>query len=42
VTLAGRLQDMFRNVVAVGSDVYPESAVASPSLLIDDMSLGGD
>ena len=41
VTLAGNLQDMFRNIVAVGNDIDRCGTVHVGSILIKDMSLAG-
>ncbi|MBV2134459.1 metalloprotease PmbA [Pseudomonas sp. MAP12] len=41
VTIAGNLRDMFKGIVAVGSDVETRGNVRSGSVLIDRMMLGG-
>ena len=41
VTVAGRSLDMLRDIVAVGSDLRPEGAAASPTLLIAEMTVSG-
>ncbi len=41
VTIAGNLGDMLRNVTAIGSDLVFRSAVASPTLRIDGMTIAG-
>ncbi len=41
VTVAGRMQDMLRNVVAVGNDFTWHISVASPTLAIEGMTVGG-
>ncbi|MEZ5500364.1 MAG: metalloprotease PmbA [Steroidobacteraceae bacterium] len=41
VTIAGNLADMFRGIVAVGSDVDRRSAIHSGSVLIDSMTIAG-
>lgn len=41
VTVAGNLKDMFRNITAIGSDLVFRSAVASPTLRIDGMTIAG-
>ncbi len=41
VTIAGNLRDMFKGIVAVGSDVETRGNVRSGSVLIDKMMLGG-
>ena len=42
ITIAGNLRDMFRGIVAVGSDVLVRSGRSSGSLLIDNMTIAGD
>lgn len=41
VTIAGNLADMFRQIVAVGSDVITRGAKSSGSILIEKMSIAG-
>ena len=41
ITLAGRLQDLFQGVQAIGNDPLPERAIASPSLLVTGLTMGG-
>jgi PmbA protein len=41
VTVAGRSLDMLRNIVAVGSDLRLDGAVAAPTLMIAEMTVGG-
>ena len=41
VTVAGNLGEMLRNVFAIGSDLIFRSAVASPTLRIDGMTIAG-
>ena len=41
VTVAGNLTDMLRNVTAIGNDLVFRGSVASPTLRIDGMTLGG-
>jgi len=41
VTIAGNLAEMLRNVTAIGSDLEFRSAVASPTLRIDGMTIAG-
>jgi len=41
VTIAGNLGDMLRNVTAVGNDLVFRTAIASPTLRIDGMTIAG-
>ncbi|RTZ39934.1 metalloprotease PmbA [Candidimonas sp. SYP-B2681] len=41
VTIAGNLADMFRQIVAVGSDVITRGSKSSGSILIEQMSIAG-
>jgi PmbA protein len=41
VTIAGNLRDMFRQVVAVGSDLETRSNIRTGSLLIEQMTVAG-
>lgn len=41
VTIAGNLADMFRQIVAVGSDAMVRGAKSSGSILIEQMSIAG-
>ena len=41
VTIAGNLRDMFRSIVAVGSDVDRRGAIRCGSLLVDGMTVAG-
>lgn len=41
VTVAGNLAEMMRNVSAIGSDLVFRSAIASPTLRIDGMTVAG-
>ena len=41
VTIAGNLRDMLNNVEAVGSDLEFRSSLASPTLKIGEMTVGG-
>jgi PmbA protein len=41
ITIAGNLQEMFRGIVAVGSDVIQRGTKRSGSILIDQMSIAG-
>jgi len=42
VTIAGNLAEMLRNVTAIGNDLEFRSAVASPTLRIDGMTIAGE
>lgn len=42
ITIAGNLRDMFKGVVAVGSDVLQRSGRESGSILIDRMTIAGE
>lgn len=41
ITIAGNLKDMYRGIVAVGSDVDARGSIRSGSILIDSMTLAG-
>ena len=41
VTIAGNLRDMLRNIEAVGSDLEYSGSLASPTVKIGDMTVGG-
>lgn len=41
ITIAGKLQDMFKNVVAVGSDTDMHGAIRTGSILISEMQIAG-
>ncbi|HEV2269019.1 MAG TPA: metalloprotease PmbA [Steroidobacteraceae bacterium] len=42
VTIAGNLRDIYRNIVAVGSDVDPRGSIRCGSVLIGEMTIAGD
>jgi PmbA protein len=42
ITIAGNLRDMFKGVVAIGSDVLVRSGRSCGSILIDNMTIAGD
>ena len=42
ITIAGNLLEMYRNIVALGSDVDVRSGVRCGSVLIDRMTVAGD
>ena len=41
ITIAGNLPEMFRGIVAVGSDVIQRGTKRTGSVLIDQMSIAG-
>lgn len=41
ITIAGNLQEMFRNITAVGNDLKFRGSVASPTLRVDGMTTAG-
>ena len=41
ITIAGNLKDMFKGIVAVGSDAYNYGAKTVGSVLIDRMQIAG-
>jgi PmbA protein len=42
ITVAGNLKDMFLNVSDIGSDLHFRSAIASPTLRIEGMTVAGE
>ena len=42
ITIAGRLQEMFKQIVAIGSDVLVRSGRSSGSILVERMTIAGD
>lgn len=42
ITIAGNLKDMFRNIVAIGRDINPNSATRCGSVLIEEMMVAGN
>jgi len=42
VTIAGNLRDMFRGIVAVGTDVDTHGAIRTGSVLLDAMTIAGE
>lgn len=42
ITVAGNLQDMFRNIVAIGNDVDFRGGIRSGSVLVDGLTLAGN
>jgi PmbA protein len=41
ITIAGNLGEMLRNITAIGSDLVFRTSIASPTLRIDGMTVGG-
>jgi PmbA protein len=42
ITIAGRLQEMFRQIAAIGSDVLVRSGRSSGSILVENMTIAGE
>jgi PmbA protein len=42
ITIAGNLQEMFRNITAIANDLTFRGSVASPTLRIDGMTIAGE
>jgi PmbA protein len=42
VTIAGNLRDIYRNIVALGSDLDPRGSILCGSVLIGEMTIAGD
>jgi PmbA protein len=42
ITIAGNLKDIFKGIVAIGSDVLVRSGRACGSILVDNMTIAGD
>lgn len=42
ITIAGNLQDMLRNIVAVGSDVDARGSIRTGSILLESMTIAGE
>jgi PmbA protein len=42
ITIAGNLRDIYRNIVAVGSDFDPRGSIRCGSVLIGEMTIAGD
>ncbi len=41
ITIAGKLQDMFKGIVAVGSDIDMHGSIRTGSILVDEMQVAG-
>jgi len=42
ITIAGNLRDMYKNIIAIGSDVDVRGAIRTGSILIADMTIAGE
>ncbi|MGH8270340.1 MAG: metallopeptidase TldD-related protein, partial [Steroidobacteraceae bacterium] len=42
ITIAGNLRDIYRHIVAIGSDVDPRGGILCGSALIGEMTIAGD
>lgn len=42
ITIAGNLKDMFRSIIAIGSDINPNQSTRCGSILIEEMMVAGD
>jgi PmbA protein len=42
ITIAGTLDDLYRGIVEVGSDLEIRSSVNTPSLLVEGLRIGGE
>ena len=42
ITIAGRLQDMLRNIVAVGDDIEHRSNIQTGSILLENLKISGN
>lgn len=42
ITIAGQLQEMFRNIIAVGNDVESRSNIQTGSILLEKMKVSGE
>ena len=42
ITIAGNLKEMFKQIVAIGSDVVLRSGRSSGSILLERMTIAGD
>ena len=42
ITIAGQLQNMFKNIVAIGNDGLKRSAHRIGSIMISEMTVAGD
>ena len=42
ITVAGNLKEMFKNISEIGSDLKFRGSVASPTIRIDGLTVGGE
>ena len=42
ITIAGNLRDMYRNIVALGSDIDTRGGLRTGSVLLEGMTIAGD
>jgi PmbA protein len=42
ITIAGNLKQMYKNIVALGTDVDPRGAIRTGSVLISEMTIAGE
>jgi PmbA protein len=42
ITIAGNLQQMFKQIVAIGSDVLVRSGRSTGSILVENMTIAGE
>jgi PmbA protein len=42
ITIAGNLREMFKGIVAIGSDVITRGGRTSGSILVENMTIAGD
>ena len=42
ITIAGKLQDMFKNIVSIGTDTDMRGSIQTGSLLIEEMQIAGN
>ena len=42
ITIAGKLQDMFKNIVSIGTDTDMRGSIRTGSLLIEEMQIAGN
>ena len=42
ITIAGNLKDMFKGLVAIGSDTDMHGSIRTGSIIIDELQVAGD